>query len=410
MIAPRPTKNISFSSLRGLKRCTNVIQRPRILFFQRVVPPEHSAAGALVFDLAALLAAEGFETWLLGTRTSRDIPARETCDGVEIVRMRAPAFRKASVVSRAAALPGTWLALLRGALACPRPDVLVTLSDPPLAVCAGALLARLRGSAHVHWCQDLYPGVAAAAGLMRSDSLIFRILEQASRKALRSCTCVVAVGRCMRERLSAAGVNNCVLVTNWSRLPVGAVAPVKTGSPFTVLYSGNLGRAHDFEGMRMAAEILAEQKFPARIVVRGDGPSRANVHVNLLPPVPWNELPAALAAADAHLITMRREFSGLVVPSKLYDAAASGRPILFAGPRECECARAIGEAGMGLIVPDRDGPALAAAIGRLSGDPGLCRRMGEAALKFSAANRRAPAGAAFSRILRKALRPSPALE
>ena len=160
----------------------------------------------------------------------------------------------------------------------------------------------------------------------------------------------------------------------------------------------------------MAAEILAEQKFPARIVVRGDGPSRANVHVNLLPPVPWNELPAALAAADAHLITMRREFSGLVVPSKLYDAAASGRPILFAGPRECECARAIGEAGMGLIVPDRDGPALAAAIGRLSGDPGLCRRMGEAALKFSAANRRAPAGAAFSRILRKALRPSPALE
>ena len=65
---------------------------------------------------------------------------------------------------------------------------------------------------------------------------------------------------------------------------------------------------------------------------------------------------------------------------------------------------------MGLIVPDRDGPALAAAIGRLSGDPGLCRRMGEAALKFSAANRRAPAGAAFSRILRKALRPSPALE
>ena len=380
-----------------------MIRRPRILFFQRVVPPEHSAAGALVLDLAASLAADGFDASILGTRTSGDIPAMETCDGVEIVRMRVPAFQKASLASRAAALPGTWLALLRRALACPRPDILVTLSDPPLAVCAGAMLARLRGCAHIHWCQDLYPGVAAAAGLMRSDSLMFRILERASQRAMRSCTRVVAVGRCMQERLIAARVADCALVTNWSRLPAFPAPAGSAGSPFTVLYSGNLGRAHDFEGMNAADKILSANITPARIVVRGDGPCRSDVHVEVLPPVPWNELPAALAAADAHLITMRREFSGLVVPSKLYDAAASGRPIIFAGPRACECARAIEENGIGLTVPDRDGPALAAAISRLSGDPALCRRMGAAAGKFHAANLREPAAEAFSRILREAL-------
>jgi len=155
--------------------------------------------------------------------------------------------------------------------------------------------------------------------------------------------------------------------------------------------------------MNAADKILSANITPARIVVRGDGPCRSDVHVEVLPPVPWNELPAALAAADAHLITMRREFSGLVVPSKLYDAAASGRPIIFAGPRACECARAIEENGIGLTVPDRDGPALAAAISRLSGDPALCRRMGAAAGKFHAANLREPAAEAFSRILREAL-------
>ena len=125
--------------------------------------------------------------------------------------------------------------------------------------------------------------------------------------------------------------------------------------------------------------------------------------MKLLPPVPWMALPATLAAAGAHLITLKNQFSGLVVPSKLYDAAASGRPIIFAGPRDCECARAIEEGGLGLVVPDRDGPALAAAIGRLCADPGLARSMGEAAIKFHASNGREPAVAAFSKILRRAL-------
>lgn len=357
--------------------------------------------------MAASLAAEGFDAGIIGTRTSAEIPARETCNGVDIVRMRVPGFQKSSLVSRAAALPRTWIALMRGALACGRPDILITLSDPPLAVCAGALLARFRGCAHVHWCQDLYPGVAAAAGLMRRESAAFRIMEGAALRALRSCDRVVTIGRCMRERLAAAGVGGCALVTNWSRMPESPARPRAADEPFTVLYSGNLGRAHDFEGMNVAAEILARESSAARIVVRGDGPRRAEVRVPLLPPVSWSELPGVLSAAGAHLITMRSEFCGLVVPSKLYDAAASGRPVIFAGPDECECARAIRETGMGLTVPDRDGAALAAAIGRLSGDPEICHRMGGAAARFSAANRRGPAVSAFSRILRSVL---PALE
>ena len=378
-----------------------MISGPKILFIQRVVPPAHSAAGALAFDLAASLAAGGFDTYLLGTRTSDDIPAQETCDGVKVIRVRVPAFKNASLVSRALALPGTWFAMFRESLACPRPDVLVTLSDPPLAVCAGALLALLRGCAHVHWCQDLYPGVAAAAGLMRSESLLFRLMEGASLKAMRSCTRVVSVGRCMQHRLIAAGVSDCAVVTNWSRLKTSPPSDRPTGNPFTVLYSGNLGRAHDFVGMNEASALLSSQKTPARIVVQGYGPCRADVRVELVPPVPWNELAATLAAADAHLITMRSEFLGLVVPSKLYDATACGRPIIFAGPRECECARAIEENGMGLVVPDRDGPALASAIRRLSEDPSLCRTMGAAAWKFHAANLCEPAASAFSKILRR---------
>ncbi len=384
-----------------------MIQRPRILFFQRVVPPEHSAAGALALDMASGLAAAGFEVALLGTRTSDAIPERENCGGVDVLRVRVPAFQKSSLLSRAAALPGTWLSLLRGALRCRRPDVLVTLTDPPMAVCAGALLSHFFRCSHVHWCQDLYPGVAAAAGLMNPRSAAFQILEQLSLSAMQSCARVVVIGRCMQERLRSAGVSNTALVENWSRLPAPHPAPSATEGPFIALYSGNLGRAHSFEGLNTAAERLARARVEARIVVRGDGPRRNDVRVPVLPPVPWDDLPTTLAATGAHLITMRSAFCGLVVPSKLYDAAASGRPIIFAGPSECECARAILESGMGLVVPDNDGPALASAVARLQGDPALCLRMGQAAARFSADHRQGSAVRSFSEILKKAL---PALE
>jgi hypothetical protein len=48
-------------------------------------------------------------------------------------------------------------------------------------------------------------------------------------------------------------------------------------------------------------------------------------------PVPTAELARLLASADAHLITLRDEFVGYVMPSKVYGCIRSGRPVLFVG-------------------------------------------------------------------------------
>jgi len=61
------------------------------------------------------------------------------------------------------------------------------------------------------------------------------------------------------------------------------------------------------------------------------------------PTVALAGLPALLAAADVHLITLRPEFVGIVLPSKVYGCIKSGRPILFVGPESSDvhllCAR-----------------------------------------------------------------------
>jgi len=368
-----------------VERCAKVNNPPRILFFQRSVPPDHSATGALLFDLAKALRLRGWEVWIAGTRSGTHAPERELLDGIHFVRSVAPGISKASLVFRSLALPATWLAMLRAARSCPRPDVLVTLTDPPMSVCAGAWLSRRAKCRHVHWCQDLYPQVAAAAGMLNPRGVIYRAMDRLATRCLKGCDSVVAIGRCMQDRLSGAGVAS-TLITNWSRISPADVPPPPAG--FRILYSGNLGRAHDFEGLRSAAALTEARRDGITWTVCGDGPQSASIGAGIerLPSVPWAGFPVLLAGAHAHLITLRSEFCGLVVPSKLYDAAASGRPIIFAGPPDSECARAIRENGIGLTVPDRDGPALANAAATLAQNPDLCVRLSEAARKFGAKN------------------------
>ena len=72
--------------------------------------------------------------------------------------------------------------------------------------------------------------------------------------------------------------------------------------------------------------------------------------------MPRDQLYASLTLADVHLISMRGEMTGLVVPGKLYGAMAAGRPTLFVGPEHCESADTIRQAGCGLTVRLGDDP------------------------------------------------------
>src|SRR5690606_25618685 len=50
-------------------------------------------------------------------------------------------------------------------------------------------------------------------------------------------------------------------------------------------------------------------------------------------------LSARLTAADIHLVALRENWTGTVVPSKFFGALAAGRPVLFAGSADSAIAR-----------------------------------------------------------------------
>jgi glycosyltransferase involved in cell wall biosynthesis len=84
---------------------------------------------------------------------------------------------------------------------------------------------------------------------------------------------------------------------------------------------------------------------------------------------PEAELEKRLGACDLHLVSLRPEWTGTVVPSKFFGALATGRGVIFAGAEESAIARWIREHQVGWVLTPATRNEVAANLKRLAADP-----------------------------------------
>jgi glycosyltransferase involved in cell wall biosynthesis len=364
----------------------------------------------MLVDLADDLAATGWEVRVIASQAlyaddGGALPPRETRNGVAIHRVRATRLARFSLVGRAldylTFILGAFFAALRG----PRPDLVVAMTDPPVMVQVAALVAILRGARLVFWVQDLYPELAAALGVFRRDSLPYRLLAAGERWARRRADAVLVQGPRMARAVVAGGADaeKVRVCANWADvhaltppLPeANLFAPAHDlAGRFVVLYSGNAGRAHTFEAILSAAELLKGDD-QVRFLFIGGGPQmgyiRAEVerrqltNTRLLPYEPREMLAHSLASANVSLVTEKPEAAGLLLASKTFGILASARPLLFIGDADSDVADVVREAGAGLVLAPDDPAALVAAIRRLQGDPAHAAQLGASGRKAALA-------------------------
>src|SRR5262249_34950988 len=146
----------------------------------------------------------------------------------------------------------------------PRTDVITTITDPPLQLVMGPVLAFLKGGRLIHWAQDIYPELAEQLGVLRPNGIMARLLRWMSTTALWRYDFIVAPGRCMKARLVGRGLpaERIYVMPNWPLQPLwqpgagnGEEFRKANGirDEFVVMYSGNLGLGHPFEAMVQAA-------------------------------------------------------------------------------------------------------------------------------------------------------------
>lgn len=362
--------------------------RPRVVFVNRFYWPDHSATAQILTDLATGLAAQGWAVTVIASRLRYDggprLAARELDAGVSIHRVPTTRFGRNVLIGRAIDYASFYLtAMAAAARILRRGDILVAKTDPPLLQVPLAPVARLRGARQVNWMQDVYPELAVALGMRRLAGWPGRVLTALRTRSIRASAATVAIGARMRETLVTAGgqASRIAEIHNWGDDDVLA-APNHSeglreswgypGERLVVGYSGNLGRAHELETMLAAARILADADAAVDFLFIGGGALRDRLGIAGLPNValrpyqPRAELPRSMAVADLHWLSLQPELEGLIVPSKFYGTAASGRPILFIGDADGEIARLIRRHDCGWSFRVGDGDAVAALLGELA--------------------------------------------
>src|SRR5262249_20425459 len=135
----------------------------------------------------------------------------------------------------------------------PGPDLVVSLTTPPLLGLFGGALAAAHGAAHVQWVMDLHPEALAAHGLVRAEGLAYRRLAPLSPRERSMSRLLVAVGGRLAERLRVAAPPGTAVESVPLWMPeVLAAAPsaeevAGPSGELTLLYAGNLGLAHRFD-------------------------------------------------------------------------------------------------------------------------------------------------------------------
>jgi glycosyltransferase involved in cell wall biosynthesis len=373
----------------------------RILLVNQYYWPDHASTAQHLTDLAESLAAAGHDVHVLCSRGGykpgqKPLPRCEERHGVTIHRVGATALGRRSTWTRMTDYLSFHARATLRALALPRCDVVVTLTTPPLIGLVGTLLKAWRGARHVCWSMDLHPDASIALGRMSPRNPAVRILQRLGDHAMRAADRVVVLGSYMADRVLAKQVRPTRIATIpvWSRkeeitpLPRAGHplrASLGLGDAFVAMYSGNLGLAHSFEEFLEAARRLRDRRDIVFLFV-GGGPRLAEVrraqeaeplpNLRILDYVPRADLGASLSLADVHLISLRPEMTGIVVPSKLYGAMAAARPVLFVGPDHCEAADTIRRAGCGLTVRPGDASGLVEALEQLAANPAMARGMG----------------------------------
>jgi hypothetical protein len=315
------------------------------------LPPDFGAVGQHAVIHARALAEQGAKVCLVGLSSRVTVPTRETSlhsSLLEFKRLPAKRYDKQDAVRRLFWSLRTNARLILEVIRDRRSrdaDLLFT-GSPPFMLFFAFFAKWTRGMRLIYRITDFYPEVLIAAyGKTTALSLLQRLTWFFRHRVDE----FQVLGEDQRRILEGHGIrpDRITLLRDippfaMSGKETAAQRPAALDGYKILLYSGNYGVAHEINTVIQGLKYHHQKgkaRFGLWLNASGSAVSEisgalkdARIPFALTAPVNVNDLAGVLLAADALLISLRSEFSGYVMPSKVYGCIASGKPIVFVGP------------------------------------------------------------------------------
>ena len=357
----------------------------RILLINQFFWPDTAATGQLLTDVAREIDPDLHEVTVLCGNPSYGAVDAGSPPRVKVLQCGGVAFSRGKlgrVVSYASFLVSGAIRGIRE----PSPELVVTLTTPPLISLLGTLLKTLRGSRHFIWEMDVYPDIAVDLNVLKKNSLLTKFVGMLADFSRKRADGVIALGADMKSRLVSRGIpeHKIVVAENWAD-GNDIVPSAFPDGPLVVHYSGTLGLAHELHTISEAMRRLREDhRF--RFVFVGGGARRPELerfcreqqinNAEFRSYAGRSGLGQSLAEGHIGLVTQWPETIGSVVPSKTYGIMAAGRPMLYVGPENATPSLVLQRHNCGFRVEPGDVEGMVVLLNRLERDRSLVREAG----------------------------------
>jgi len=334
---------------------------PSIIFINRYFYPDHSATSQLLSDLVFHIGESDKKVQVITGRYLYDssdieLAAYEEINSVSVTRIWTTHFGRGNLLGRAIDYLSFYVSALFVLFkTINKGDCVIAKTDPPMISVIASIVVRTKSAKLINWTQDLFPEVGAELGI--------KVLEYAKpiflklrNSALKNASLNVVIGETMKNKLIDLGVdsNKIKIIPNWSN--GDKIYPVPTSenllrqewglqNKIIIGYSGNMGRAHEFETILNIAESLKNDDEFVFLFIGGGAKKqwienevlkRGLNNVIFKPYQSRDLLHQSLSLPDIHFISLLPNLEGLILPSKYYGVAAAGRPCLFIGDSDGE--------------------------------------------------------------------------
>jgi glycosyltransferase involved in cell wall biosynthesis len=380
----------------------------RILFFSHYFPPEGNAPASRTHANAKRWVAAGHEVTVITCAPNcpegkvyqgykNRLLSRETVDGIQVRRVWTLIAANEGTLLRTANYLSYMFSAALYSLVVRRPDVMIATSPQFFCGWAGAISSVLRRVPFILEIRDIWPESIVAVGAIRKSPAI-RILEWMEHLMYAAAERVVTVGDGYRKRLLERGVPDAkisVVMNGVDRelfrareCPASFRRTWQIENKFVCSYIGTIGMACGLDVVLEAAgELKRRGVRDVVFMLVGDGASRKNLqsraqaegldNVIFTGRQPKEAMPDFLSASDVCLVHLRKtELFTSVMPSKIFEAAGMGKPIIngvggFA-------AEFITKAGAGINIEPENSSQLVHALLEMKDNPSVSVAYGKA--------------------------------
>lgn len=317
--------------------------KKKVLFLCQYFFPEKISSGILPFELASELVENNYDVYALVGYPKEyydgdPVKKKELYNGIHITRFRYPQFNRKNKIGRVFNYLSFCIFLLFHLRNFKDVDFCFSYTNPPLLPFFSSIICKKKHIKLIITIYDLYPDAAIKANILRSNSIISKMINMANDFSYRHCWKIIVLSSECKEYLminKKINKDKVVVIPNWYKDDSSSF-PVQHDK-LTIIYGGNMGIMQDMNSVLTLILLLKNEKN-VEFILAGHGNKKEIIenelkinnvkNCSVYGFLPKEQYDALMNKADIAIVSLEQFAVGLGSPSKVYGYLCKGLPII----------------------------------------------------------------------------------